>query len=118
MTMNDFAAILSACVMLLGAVIVLIALIGLLRFPDLYCRAHALGKGLTFGLMVLLGGLWLDPAANVSGLKIVAAIFFQFVTLPVAGHLLARIAYERNLARCAATASDEAGRVKPGAGAP
>lgn len=106
MTMSEFAAHLSVVVMLLGTVIILVALVGLIRFPDLYCRAHALGKGLTLGLMVLLFGLWLDPGTEVSGLKIVAAIFFQFVTLPVAGHLLARIAYERNLARCAATASD------------
>jgi multicomponent Na+:H+ antiporter subunit G len=111
--MSEFSGVVSAGVMLAGAVIVLIALIGLLRFPDLYCRAHALGKGLTFGLMVLLFGLWLDPATNVSGLKIVAAIIFQFATLPVAGHLLSRIAYERNLARCATTAVDSSGRLKP-----
>lgn len=111
--MSEFSAMLSAVVMLAGSILVLIALVGLLRFPDLYCRAHALGKGLTFGSMVLMFGLWLDPEANVSGLKIVAAIFFQFVTLPVAGHLLARIAYERNLARCATTAVDAAGRLDP-----
>lgn len=89
----------SVGVMILGALLVLVAMIGIVRFPDVFCRAHALGKGLTLGLMVLLFGLWLDPATEVSGLKVIAAIFFQFVTLPVASHLLARLSYEKNLPR-------------------
>jgi len=91
--------LLSSVVMLIGAILIVIAMIGTVRFPDVFCRAHALGKGLTFGLMVLLIGLWLDPYSEVSGLKIVAAIFFQFVTLPVASHLLSRLSYEKNLPR-------------------
>lgn len=90
---------LSTWVMLLGALLVLVAMIGTVRFPDVFCRAHALGKGLTLALMVLLFGLWLDPATEVSGLKVIAAIFFQLVTLPVASHLLARLSYEKNLPR-------------------
>ena len=93
------SAIISTAVMVLGALIVLISMIGLVRFPDVFCRSHALGKGLTLGLMVLLFGLWLDPESGVSGLKVVAAILFQFVTLPVASHLLARLSYEKNLPR-------------------
>ncbi|HRI82553.1 MAG: hypothetical protein RLZZ129_367 [Verrucomicrobiota bacterium] len=89
----------SVGVMILGALLVLVAMIGIVRFPDVFCRAHALGKGLTLGLMVLLFGLWLDPATEVSGLKVIAAIFFQFVTLPVASHLIARLSYEKNLPR-------------------
>lgn len=97
--MNTLLEYLSTGIMLLGALVVLVAMIGIVRFPDLFCRSHALGKGLTLGLLLLLFGLWLDPATNVSGLKIIAAIFFQFVTLPVASHLLARLAYEKNLPR-------------------
>lgn len=97
--MNDFASLLSAGIMALGALVVLIAMIGLVRFPDVFCRSHALGKGFTLGVTLLLVGFWLDPATQVSGPKIVAAIFFQFVTLPVASHLLARLSYEKNLPR-------------------
>jgi len=92
-------SILSHGVMLTGALVVFISVLGMVRFPDVFCRAHALGKGLTLGLMVLLFGLWLDPDTQFSGLKIVAAIIFQFMTLPVASHLLARLAYEKNLPR-------------------
>ena len=97
--MTTFISYLSSSIMLLGALIVLVAMIGVIRFPDVFCRAHALGKGFTLGLMVLLFGFWLDPETDISGLKIIAAIFFQFVTLPVASHLLARLSYEKNLPR-------------------
>lgn len=93
----------SVGLMVAGAVVILIAMIGLLRFPDLFCRSHALGKGFTLGLTLLLLGFWMDPATQVSGLKIVAAILFQFVTLPVASHLLARLSYEKNLPRAGRT---------------
>ena len=97
--MTEIMEFASAAVMTMGALLVLVAMIGTVRFPDLFCRAHALGKGLTLGLMVLLGGLWLDPTTDVSGLKILAAIFFQFVTLPVASHLLTRLSFDKNLPR-------------------
>jgi multicomponent Na+:H+ antiporter subunit G len=95
----SFSGWISAISMFLGAIVVLVAMIGLVRLPDVFCRSHALGKGLTLGLMLLLCGLWLDPHTEVSGLKVVAAIFFQFVTLPVASHLLSRLSYEKNLPR-------------------
>ncbi len=97
--MTDFWGVLSAAIMLVGALFILVAMVGVIRFPDVFCRSHALGKGFTLGLLVLLFGLWLDPATEVSGLKVIAAIFFQFVTLPVASHLLARLSYEKNLPR-------------------
>jgi multicomponent Na+:H+ antiporter subunit G len=96
---NLYQEQISIGIMILGALLVLIAMIGIVRFPDVFCRAHALGKGLTLGLMVLLFGIWLDPKTEVSGLKVIAAIFFQFVTLPVASHLIARLSYEKNLPR-------------------
>ncbi len=93
----------SAFLTLLGAIVVLMAMIGMVRFPDVFCRAHALGKGMTFGLFLLLAGLWIDLGREAVGLKIVAAIFFQFLTLPVASHLLARLAYRKRLFRVGVT---------------
>lgn len=93
----------SVGLMVAGAVVILIAMIGLLRFPDVFCRSHALGKGFTLGLTLLLLGFWMDPETQVSGLKILAAILFQFITLPVASHLLARLSYEKNLPRAGRT---------------
>lgn len=95
--MQTLLLTLSALLTLSGALVVLISMIGLLRLPDALCRSHALGKGMTFGLLLLLVGLWIDLGREAVGLKIVAAIFFQFLTLPVASHLMARLAVRKRL---------------------
>lgn len=90
-----------------GAVVVLISMVGLLRLPDALCRAHALGKGMTLGISMLLIGLWLSLGAELAGMKVLAAVFFQFLTIPVASHLLARVAVERGYPRHGPAQVDE-----------
>ncbi|MFQ3671319.1 MAG: monovalent cation/H(+) antiporter subunit G [Verrucomicrobiia bacterium] len=91
--------ILTVSLTVLGSMFILISGIGLLRFPDLYCRAHSMGKAMTLGLTLLLLGLWVHLGVELSGLKVVLAIFFQFLTIPVAGHLLCLLASRKNLPR-------------------
>lgn len=98
---------LSAIVALAGAAVVLISMVGVLRLPDVLSRAHAVGKGLTLGLGLLLLSLWMDLGVEVAGLKIAAAILFQFVTLPVASHLLSRLSVEKKLPRVGDQAIDQ-----------
>lgn len=97
--MSDFWLLLSAIAAALGALTIVIAMLGLVRFPDVFCRAHAVGKALTLGLALLFIGLWIDLGFRNTGLKLIAAIVFQFLTLPVASHLLARLSYEKRLPR-------------------
>jgi len=78
----------------LGAFFIFSAMLGLLRFPDPYCRSHALGKGMVFGITLLLVGYWMGAETLEVGLKAMAAIVFQAVTVPVASHLLARFWYQ------------------------
>lgn len=104
---GDLWYFLSAVLALAGASIVLISMIGVVRLPDPFCRAHALGKGLTLGLGLLLASLWVDLGLANAGLKILAAILFQFITLPVASHLLARLTLEKRLPRAGMDAIDE-----------
>jgi len=94
---SEFWLFLSALLAFFGSVVVLISMIGLVRMPDVFCRAHAVGKGLTLGLALLFIGLWIDLGFENTGMKLVAAIVFQFITLPVASHLLARLSYEKKL---------------------
>lgn len=67
--------------------------LGLLRLPDLYCRAHAatkcdaLGAGLTLFALALLAG----PAGDT--LRILALIVLVLVASPTAGHALTRAAW-------------------------
>ena len=97
MTAEWMIEVLSYSLVLSGALVMLIAMVGVVRFPDVYCRAHALGKGLTLGVSLMLLSLWLDLGPDVAGLKIMAAIFFQFLTIPVASHLIALAAMRRGL---------------------
>jgi len=114
--MNALRDILIGVFSLGGAVVVLISMIGLLRLPDALCRSHALGKGMTLGISLLMVGLWLSLGAELAGTKVMAAVFFQFLTIPVASHLLARVAVERGYPRHGPVQVDEdcADRRPPG----
>jgi multicomponent Na+:H+ antiporter subunit G len=99
--MNLIVDILAAVFLLGGAFFVLVSAIGIVRLPDMLCRAHALAKAMTLGISLMLGGLWLSLllGAEVNGLKLLLAVGFQLLTIPVASHLLSLLAWERNLPR-------------------
>jgi multicomponent Na+:H+ antiporter subunit G len=97
--MSSAIHLISAIITFVGACVVLVAMIGTIRLPDSFCRSHSLGKGLTLGLVLLLVGLWIDLGTEAAGLKIPAAIFFQFLTLPVATHLVAGLSHRKKLPR-------------------
>jgi len=69
-----------------GAVFMLVAAVGILRLPDVFCRAHAVAKAMTLGiaLLILASLLVVDDPEEVKGFL---AIGFQFLTIPVASHL-------------------------------
>ncbi len=74
--------------------------IGILRFPDFYCRTHAAGKGDTLSVMVMLLGLALYnlhhlswASALVSG-KIMLIGVIVFIASPTATHAIMDAGYE------------------------
>lgn len=79
--------------MVAGAVLTLLAGMGVLRFRDVFARMHALTKASTLGLLlVLLGAAFLVPEGNdVTFLVLAAAL--QLLTMPVGANLLARATY-------------------------
>jgi multicomponent Na+:H+ antiporter subunit G len=99
--MSLLADILAAVCLLGGAAFVLVAAIGIVRLPDVLCRSHALAKAMTFGISLMLAGLWihLGREAAASGLKIALAVFFQLLTIPVSSHLLSLVAWQKDLPR-------------------
>jgi multicomponent Na+:H+ antiporter subunit G len=77
--------------LVLGAALMLIAAIGVVRFPDLYSRMHAATKATAAGLLLVSLG-----AAVVLGegwAKLVATVALVLLTSPVAAHLIGRAAY-------------------------
>ena len=82
-----------AALVLIGAVICLLGVIGMLRLPDVLSRSHAATKPQTLGMILVLIGvaLRLRTGMDLATLGLVA--FFQLMTGPVAAHLVARAAY-------------------------
>jgi multicomponent Na+:H+ antiporter subunit G len=77
------------------------ATIGFLRFPDLYTRMHATGKGDTLGLLLCVTGLviynvYQDPTwlGIVQSIKLIFIAGFWFLASPTATHALLRAAFE------------------------
>jgi len=84
---------------ILGTALIGVAIIGLLRLPDLLTRAHALTKAMTLGISLLLFAFGMHHGTASAGFKALLTIFFLFLTIPVAGHLVGLVAYRQNLPR-------------------
>jgi multicomponent Na+:H+ antiporter subunit G len=80
-----------------GGVFLLVSCVGLLRLPDFYSRAHAVGKAETLGSMLVLVGLALYNGANLTSLKILLILGIIFITNPTATHALMRSAFRSGI---------------------
>lgn len=89
--MGDVLDTVMEVVVIGGALLVLLAGVGVLRFPDLYARMHAATKASTpaIGLIGLAAAVVLDHGRAQSLL----AVAFIFVTAPTAAHFIGRAAY-------------------------
>lgn len=78
--------------LILGALLMLIAAIGVVRMPDLLLRSSAASKATTLGAASLLLATALAfGELGITG-RMLAVIAFLFLTTPVATHMLARAA--------------------------
>lgn len=76
-----------------GALLFVVAALGLVRFPDVYSRISAVTKAATLGvILVLLGVLLIDPSWR-AAVAVVLAVVLQVVTSPVGGYALGRAAH-------------------------
>ncbi|MGF1530477.1 MAG: monovalent cation/H(+) antiporter subunit G [Puniceicoccaceae bacterium] len=95
-TLRMIQEVVVVLLVLVGSIWILISGIGLIRLPDIHCRSHSLGKAATMGITLVLLGVGLSLGFEEAGLKVVLAIVFQFLTIPIAGHLLLYLAYRKN----------------------
>ena len=88
----------------LSGVFILLAALGLKRFPDMYCRMHATCKASTLAKMLSFSaaGIYFWDTSPVTLFKSFCVIVFLFLTAPVGAHLIARAGYQRG-----ATPSDK-----------
>lgn len=76
---------------IVGALFVVLAGVGVLRFGDLFSRMHAATKATTLGiaLIAVATAVALDAGRG----KVLLATVFIFVTAPASAHFIARAAY-------------------------
>ncbi|MFP4519648.1 MAG: monovalent cation/H(+) antiporter subunit G [Oceanicaulis sp.] len=89
--------IVSAALMLSGAVFVLAGALGMLRLPDFYTRLHAAGVTDTLGAEMIVIGLMLQTGWSLDTVKLALLGLFVFLTSPTATHATANAAYKAGL---------------------
>ena len=89
--------ILATALLITGAVFFLAGTLGLLRFPDVYTRLHALTKADNLGLGLMIAGLALESAS----LAVAGKLFLIWLLVLLSGasvaHLIARGALHKGI---------------------
>lgn len=82
-----------------GSFLVMVAGIGIARFPDLLARMHAATKPQVLGLAMLMTGLALEIRVGSVVWTLVLVVLFQLITAPVSAHMVGRAGYRTNRIR-------------------
>ncbi|MBC1398594.1 monovalent cation/H(+) antiporter subunit G [Listeria fleischmannii] len=94
--MNVIIEIIISVMVLIGGLLSILAAIGVIRLPDVYTRTHAAGISNTFGVSILLFatvGYFFHSGEGFNA-RVILAVFFIYLTTPVASHLINRAAYD------------------------
>jgi multicomponent Na+:H+ antiporter subunit G len=98
---------LSGVLFLAGAILGLLAAVGVLRMPDVFTRMQASTKAATLGLGCLLAGLAIQlPEVSVV-IRAGSIGAFVMLTTPVAAHVIARAAFLTSVPLWKGTLIDE-----------
>ncbi len=103
-------AVITAPLLIVGSVLALLAAVGLHRFPDLFCRMHAATKPATLGLLLIAVAVGIRVPTEGAVVKLLLVVVLQFLTTPVAAHMVGRAAYRSGIEMSEATTVDELGR--------
>lgn len=93
MNWTSMAELVGALLLFMGAVLVVIAAIGLLRFDDLLKRMHAAAKPQTLGTMLVMVGLALVLRGPTTIWALALVVAFVLVTSPVSAILASRAGF-------------------------
>jgi len=82
---------------LVGLFFLVVAAIGVIRFPDVYTRSHAVSLTDSLGAFFLLGGLALYEGFSTNLVKILVVLVLLYLLNPVIAHATVRSAYRSGL---------------------
>ena len=110
--------IIASVLFILGALLALLASVGVLRMPDLFTRMQSSTKASTLGLGCLLAGMALRHPDLNTVIRAGTIGAFTMLTAAVAAHVIARAAAVTGVPLWEGTIIDERGResqpAKPG----
>lgn len=109
MNANEIFEWIGALLILFSSVISILSAIGIIRFRDIYSRAHAATKTTTLAVLITLVGTFIYVwfGEGYLSVRLLLGILFVFITAPVSGHLILRASYRAQIKMTDATAEDE-----------
>lgn len=107
MTWELLREIVASAFFITGSALVMIAAIGMVRFPDLLSRLHAATKPQVLGIILMMNGLSLTLGSWQVGWKVLPVIIFQLATAPIAAHMVGRAGYRTDKVRSDLLGVDE-----------
>ena len=99
--------VLVAALLLVGSLLTLVAALGLHRFPDLLCRMHAATKPATLGMVCIALATAISITVRGALIKLLLIVVLQFLTAPVAAHMIGRAAYRSGVRLSDRTVMDQ-----------
>ena len=78
-----------------GLFFFMVGTLGIIRFPDVFTRAHSAAKCDTLGVILCLSALVVLEGINLVSLKIILILVFVWISNPTATHLIAKGEYAR-----------------------
>ena len=95
--MSTLSLIVSVALCLAGAMFFVAGSVGLLRFPDVYARLHALAKADNVGLGLIAVGVALQAESWLTALKILIIWLLALIASATACNLIANSAVRRRI---------------------
>lgn len=87
---------LAGILIVLGAAVISVSAIGILRMKNVFFRIHVVTKSPSFGFLLMLSGFLLKYFSAIHLAKSLLLLFFVFFTVPLASHMIIQVAYQMN----------------------
>ena len=95
--MAELINTMSLVLLIIGAIFFFAGTVGLLRFPDIYTRLHALTKADNIGLGFIVFGLAIQSQSWANTGKLILIWLLVLLASASVSHLVARAALRRNI---------------------
>lgn len=93
----ELRLIITGILLALGCFFIIVASIGIIRFPDFFSRIHPAGKSDTLGQLLILSGLAVYEGFTLVSIKLLIIFTFILIANPTATQALAKAAFVAGL---------------------